>query len=152
MVVVSFGYLKDLFDNQLSGTLPETLSNLDALQILHVKLNSLTGTISSQLGTLPYLSWFDVSGNRLHGTIPSTFGTSSSLKDFRLGGNMIYEPIPQSLCTNVNINGGLTRNYGCDGVIWSLGYVFRSWTCYTFSWLYTVSRWTKQHVLRKFLV
>ena len=34
---------------------------------------------------------------------------------------MIYEPIPRSLCTNTNINGGLTRTYGCDGVICPLG-------------------------------
>jgi hypothetical protein len=113
--------LKDLFDNKLTGSLPESFSNLQALQILHLKLNKLTGTISSQLGELPFLSWFDVSTNKLHGTIPASFGASKSIKDFRLGGNMIYEPIPHSLCTNTNINGGLTRNYGCDGVICPLG-------------------------------
>jgi hypothetical protein len=91
------------------------------LQILHIKLNQLTGTISSKFGELPFLSWFDVSSNRLHGTIPATFGGSRSIKDFRLGGNMIYDPIPQSLCTNTNVNGGLTRMYGCDGVICPLG-------------------------------
>lgn len=113
--------LKDLFDNKLTGSLPESFSHLEALQILHLKLNKLTGTISSQFGELPFLSWFDVSANKLHGTIPASFGSSKSIKDFRLGGNMIYEPIPHSLCTNTNINGGLTRNYGCDGVICPLG-------------------------------
>lgn len=34
---------------------------------------------------------------------------------------MIYDPVPQSLCTNTNVNGGLTRMYGCDGVICPLG-------------------------------
>ena len=34
---------------------------------------------------------------------------------------MIYDPIPQSLCSNTNVNGGLTRSYGCDGVICPLG-------------------------------
>jgi hypothetical protein len=34
---------------------------------------------------------------------------------------MIYDPIPSSLCTNPNINGGLTRTYGCSGVICPLG-------------------------------
>jgi len=34
---------------------------------------------------------------------------------------MIYAPIPKSLCENTNINGGLTRMYGCDGVICPLG-------------------------------
>ena len=34
---------------------------------------------------------------------------------------MIYGSIPQSLCSNANINGGLTKIYGCDGVICPLG-------------------------------
>lgn len=34
---------------------------------------------------------------------------------------MIYDPIPPSLCSNTHINGGLTKTYGCDGVICPLG-------------------------------
>jgi len=93
-----------------------------ALQILHIKLNHLTGTISSGFGKLPHLSWFDVSTNHLHGTIPESFGYSETLKDFRLGGgNMIHNPVPKSLCFNSNINGGLTKSYGCSGAICPLG-------------------------------
>ena len=93
-----------------------------ALQILHIKLNHLIGTISSGFGKLPNLSWFDVSSNNLHGTIPESFGSSGTLKDFRLGGgNMIHNPVPKALCSNTNINGGLTKAYGCSGVICPLG-------------------------------
>lgn len=84
-------------------------------------MNQLTGMIPVGYGTLPFLSWFDVSHNLLHGTIPSSFGQSRSIKDFRLGGNMFYDNIPQTLCTNANINGGVTSTYGCDGVICPLG-------------------------------
>jgi len=59
--------------------------------------------------------------SQLHGTIPATFGQSRSIKDFRLGGNMLYDPVPPSLCTNANVNGGLAKTYGCDGVICPLG-------------------------------
>ncbi len=112
----------DLFNNKLTGTIPESLANIRALQILHIKLNHLSGTISSKFGKLPNLSWFDVSTNYLHGTIPESFGHSKTLKDFRLGGgNMIHNPVPKSLCTNTNINGGLTKTYGCSGVICPLG-------------------------------
>lgn len=111
----------DLFNNKLTGTIPESLTWLQSLQILHVKLNRLTGTISPRFGELPFLSWFDVSSNRIYGTIPSSFSGSRSMKDFRVGGNMIYAPIPQPLCSNTNINGGLTRMYGCDGVVCPLG-------------------------------
>ena len=34
---------------------------------------------------------------------------------------MIHGPVPKSLCGNTNINGGLTRTYGCDGIICPLG-------------------------------
>lgn len=54
-------------------------------------------------------------------SIPASFGNSRTLKDFRLGGNMIYNPVPESLCRNENINGGLTKTYGCSGVICPLG-------------------------------
>jgi hypothetical protein len=73
------------------------------------------------VGELPYLSWFDASHNHLHGTIPASFGASLSIKDFRLANNMIYDPVPHALCANPNVNGGLTKQYGCDGVICSLG-------------------------------
>jgi hypothetical protein len=108
----------DLFNNKLTGTLPDLPQSL---QILHLKLNQLTGTISPNFGELSYLSWFDVSSNKLHGTIPSSFGSSRSLHDFRVGNNRIYGPIPPSLCRNVHINGGLTATYGCDGIICPLG-------------------------------
>jgi hypothetical protein len=34
---------------------------------------------------------------------------------------MIYDPVPKSLCQNENVNGGLTKTYGCSGVICPLG-------------------------------
>jgi hypothetical protein len=34
---------------------------------------------------------------------------------------MIHNPVPASLCTNEIINGGLTKTYGCSGVICPLG-------------------------------
>jgi hypothetical protein len=111
----------DLFNNGLTGTLPESLSNIKTLQILHIKLNSLTGTVSSKFGELQHISWFDVSNNQLHGTIPFSFAHSLTIKDFRFGGNMIYDPIPPPLCSNPRINGGATRKHGCDGVICPLG-------------------------------
>mmetsp|Transcript_45209 Transcript_45209/g.110121 ORF Transcript_45209/g.110121 Transcript_45209/m.110121 type:complete len:510 (-) Transcript_45209:222-1751(-) len=111
----------DLFNNELSGQIPETLASLKSLQIVHMKQNLFDGSLPASFGSLPLLSWFDVSSNQLHGTIPETFGSSMTLKDFRVGGNMIYDPIPSALCTNPNINGGMTKTYGCAGVICPLG-------------------------------
>eukprot|EP00934_Nitzschia_sp_Nitz4_P002388 Nitzschia sp. Nitz4//scaffold202_size38995//17650//21009//NITZ4_007631-RA/size38995-augustus-gene-0.51-mRNA-1//1//CDS//3329541381//2383//frame0 len=111
----------DLFNNNLTGPLPSSMEMLTSLQIFHCKQNSLTGTIPEEFGDLPRLAWFDVSTNKLHGTAPASFGKSKTITDFRLGENMIHDPIPQSLCTNRGINGGLTRTYGCDGVLCPAG-------------------------------
>lgn len=78
------------------------------------------GTIP-EIGRLPYLTWVDLSNNLLHGTLPQSLGTSRSIEDLRVTGNMIYEPIPSGLCTNPNVNGGATKQFGCDGVICGLG-------------------------------
>lgn len=34
---------------------------------------------------------------------------------------MMYSPVPRALCTNEDINGGLTKAYGCGGVICPIG-------------------------------
>jgi hypothetical protein len=110
----------DVFNNQFSGTIPSTLLNVDALQILHLKGNQFSGTLP-ELGKLPRMSWIDVSNNNLHGTVPQSLGSSLVIEDLRLGGNMLYEPIPRGLCSNPNVNGGATKQYGCDGILCPLG-------------------------------
>lgn len=107
----------DLFDNKFTGTLPVDLANVSVLQIFHAKDNMLTGTIPEKFGEIPVLSWFDVSNNMLHGTIPMSFSTTESLEDFRLGGNMLYGDVPHLLCSNAELNGGVSKLYGCDAII-----------------------------------
>lgn len=110
----------DLFGNKFTGSVPNTLLNLEALQILHLKGNRLTGTIPD-LGRLPRMSWIDLSGNNLHGTVPPSLGVNPEIEDLRLGGNMLYEPLPRGLCANPHLNGGATKLFGCDGVLCPLG-------------------------------
>lgn len=117
-LVLSFA---DIFNNKLTGTIPEELSSVSVLQILHLKNNMLEGTIPENLGELSLLSWLDLSNNRLYGTIPPSFGACRTIKDFRVSGNMIYDPIPPELCKNGNINGGATKLHGCDGILCPLG-------------------------------
>lgn len=57
----------------------------------------------------------------LTGTIPHSFGNSDSIEDLRLGQNKLHGSIPQSLCSNIKLNNGATINYGCDGVVCSIG-------------------------------
>jgi Leucine rich repeat len=108
---------KDVFGNQLTGTIPETIARVKGLQILHLKDNRLTGTIPSEFGELPYLSWFDISQNHLHGTIPASFGRSTSIQDFRIVDNYIHGTVPRGACTKTsNVNNGAVKVHGCHGI------------------------------------
>ena len=109
-------------NNRFTGTLPSTIAQLENLQILHFKNNQLTGTLPAEIGNLHYLTWIDISFNTISGTIPPSYGRIRTLKDVRLGGNRLHDPIPQSLCASVQINGGRTRSFGCDGILCPLGY------------------------------
>jgi Leucine-rich repeat (LRR) protein len=111
----------DAFNNRLTGTIPTTLAEIKSLQIIHLKKNQLTGRLPEEFGDLSILSWIDISNNILSGTIPSSYGDIRTLKDLRLGGNRIHSPIPSSLCNNHRVNGGRTRNFGCDAILCPLG-------------------------------
>jgi Leucine-rich repeat (LRR) protein len=82
-----------MFNNNLSGQIPDSLGGMIQLQILHVKKNKLTGTIPSSLGELGYLTWIDASLNMLSGTIPASLGSRSLLKDLRLHDNRYVLPV-----------------------------------------------------------
>lgn len=110
-----------LYENNLTGTLPEAVSKMANMQIFHGKRNSFTGTIPDSYGSLPVLFWIDISENKLHGTIPESFSTSKTIKDARFSGNMIHDPIPRGLCNNPNVANGATATFGCDAILCPMG-------------------------------
>ncbi|GAU51044.1 hypothetical protein TSUD_411760 [Trifolium subterraneum] len=62
----------NLSHNYLSGPIPITFSNLTQIESLDLSYNKLSGEIPSQLTQLNFLSTFNVSYNNLSGTPPST--------------------------------------------------------------------------------
>ena len=58
----------------LTGSIPESLSNLPFLTILHLGGNSLINTIPPVLGDLGQLKAFNLSNNLLSGLIPVSLG------------------------------------------------------------------------------
>ncbi|CAN6561048.1 unnamed protein product [Malus baccata var. baccata] len=67
-----------LDDNNFSGNIPDQISNLKKLEVLNLSKNHLSGKIPSSLASLNFLAIFNVSYNNLEGPIP----TSTQLQSF----------------------------------------------------------------------
>ena len=91
--------------NNLQGTLPSELGNLDHLQWLYLHNNGqtgrynnrLTGDIPSELGKLDFLQRLYLYNNELTGEIPSELGDIDDLQDLSLYGNKLTGEIPSEL-------------------------------------------------------
>lgn len=55
----------------LTGTIPEELAELDFLMWLTLSFNEFTGTIPGIFGELPYMQYFEVNENLLTGKCDS---------------------------------------------------------------------------------
>ena len=67
------------YDNDLNGTLPESLGQMVNLKVMSFGKNNFQGTLPQSLGKLNKLQILDLSYSRLEGTIPSGFSKLSSL-------------------------------------------------------------------------
>ena len=76
-----------LYDNNLSGSIPEELGNLRNLKFLFLEDNSLTGSIPSSLGNLIHLKELTMRNNRLSGSIPKELGNLKNLEYLDLACN-----------------------------------------------------------------
>ena len=87
--------------NKLSGPIPESLGNRDLTRLSSIRLSSnrLSGPIPASLGDLSFLPDLDLSHNRLSGPIPPQLGKLHAITPYplRLGGNALSGPIPGEL-------------------------------------------------------
>lgn len=65
-------YAIDLSANNLSGTLPEAVSTMDALKYLNLSSNNITGSIPECYGELQSLAQLSLYNNRMSGEIPAS--------------------------------------------------------------------------------
>ncbi len=84
----------NLNNNELAGTLPINLGELQSLELLDLRHNELTGHIPLELGNLSRLEKLDLSNNSLSGAIPETFGNLENLVQLFLGLNELEGGIP----------------------------------------------------------
>ena len=86
-----------LGNNNLTGSIPSSLGNLQALYNLVLDGNQLTGEIPASLGNLSNLRWLWLSNNQLTGEIPDALGNLTNLEDMVLGQNGLTGEIPATL-------------------------------------------------------
>ena len=84
-----------LFDD-LSGSIPAEIGDLDALVQLYLSFNSLTGSIPKELGNLTNLTTLSLIDNQLTGSIPAEL-TALNLTTLELSGNSFTGCIPLAL-------------------------------------------------------
>lgn len=88
--------LLNLNDNNLSGTIPEEIENLD-LSFLNLRNNQLTGEIPASIGNVSTLYYLNIANNKLTGSIPSELGKLANLEYCYLFGNQLEGTLPESL-------------------------------------------------------
>ena len=77
-------------NNELHGTIPSSLGEIDSLENLFLASNNLTGTIPSELAQLENLKILEVQSNLLSGSIPDEFESDTSL-NFNFSNNLFSE-------------------------------------------------------------
>ena len=87
----------DVSINNLSGSIPETLSQLSNIYQMELYENNLSGLIPPGLGLLPKLRFFDASLNQLEGSIPESFFNLPLLQSFHLYQNQLSGSLPDSI-------------------------------------------------------
>ncbi|KAH6833081.1 hypothetical protein C2S53_005029, partial [Perilla frutescens var. hirtella] len=89
--------LLDLGDGSISLEIPSEIGQLNELRVLRLTNNMLSGTIPSSLGNLKQLTKLDLSKNKLVGNIPTTFGNFENLISLDLSENNLNGTIPTEL-------------------------------------------------------
>ncbi|XP_039017454.1 leucine-rich repeat protein 1-like [Hibiscus syriacus] len=87
--------LAELYKNNIQGTIPVELGNLNSLISLDL-YNNISGTIPRSLGKLKHLVFLRLNDNKLTGPIPRELGGVSSLKVVDVSNNDLCGPIPTS--------------------------------------------------------
>ncbi|XP_071699045.1 uncharacterized protein [Rutidosis leptorrhynchoides] len=107
----------NLSNNQLSGSLPVSLSNFSSLQIFLIAGNRLSGLIPTTIGQLRQVSNLDLSENSLSGKIPPDIGNCIHLTYLDLSQNNLSGFIPHEI-SNIRILNYLnvSRNHLNDSI------------------------------------
>ena len=82
--------------NNLSGSIPSELGELDSLLYLDLSLNDIGGHIPGELGALKRLSHLHVTNNSLEGSLPDELGDLTALRHLHIHDNDLDGVVPGS--------------------------------------------------------
>ncbi|XP_010520784.1 PREDICTED: leucine-rich repeat receptor-like serine/threonine-protein kinase BAM1 isoform X2 [Tarenaya hassleriana] len=83
--------------NQFSGQIPPSIGHLNQVLKLDVSRNSLSGLIPPEIGDCLHLTYLDMSQNNLSGSIPPQISNIRILNYLNLSRNHLNETIPKSI-------------------------------------------------------
>ncbi|MBT7095523.1 MAG: hypothetical protein HN936_19925, partial [Bacteroidetes bacterium] len=82
--------------NNLTGELPSSFSNLTALQDLLLPNNFLEGTLPASWSVWSSIEYFELRNNNFSGNLPESWSDWTSIKRLLLGSNQIEGTLPES--------------------------------------------------------
>ncbi len=103
--------------NALSGPIPSEIGDLADLEILSLFLNELSGEIPPEIGQLGQLTSLGLGENQLSGEIPAQLGQLENLLQLDINGNQISGPLPAELGGLVTLESLVINNNPLSGPI-----------------------------------
>ncbi|MFW9940363.1 MAG: M4 family metallopeptidase [Candidatus Thorarchaeota archaeon] len=107
----------NLSSNNLYGSIPSQIDNLENLQNLALDYNNLSGTIPTELGNLINLEIMGLSYNNLTGTIPSDIGNLDNLRYLTLTNNDLSGQIPVEIYNLINLESLVLESNTFSGIL-----------------------------------
>jgi len=103
--------LINLGQNNLTGTLPVEIGQLEFLNTLWLNQNAITGSVPKEFGELQKLERLALSYNQFSGTLPPEIFSIKTIKEFSLEVNKFEGGIPNSISNFTNVTRiDLSRN------------------------------------------
>jgi hypothetical protein len=99
--------------NNMTGSLPNTLGDLQQLALLDLGANQIEGSIPQTLGGLQQLAFLSLDTNQIEGTIPQTLGDLQQLAHLALWHNRLTGVVPS--LPFKNYTGGCALQAGFKG-------------------------------------
>ena len=87
----------NLSNNQLTGTIPSEIGDLQFLKTFSLWTNELTGSIPTEIGKLKDLTSLNLAVNNLTGSIPSELGNLRGLRSLQLYRNNFTGRVPSEI-------------------------------------------------------